>query len=286
MMRETPLAFVCDGDWLYGILHHGRAQPQRGVLIIVGGPQYRVGSHRQFVLLARALAQAGVPAFRFDYRGMGDSEGTERTFDQIDADLRVAVDAFMRTVPGMREVVLWGLCDAASAAMFYAPSDPRVTGLVLVNPWARTEQGVARAYLRHYYVERLFSIALWRKAWHGEFELRTAVRSFAAMVRAGGRRAPRPAPDGAPKTDRSAPLPDRMLANLRQFRGRILLILCGGDLTAHEFRAVVAGSRAWRKLLESPRVTRRELEAANHTFSRPPWRDRVFSWSIDWVGSW
>jgi hypothetical protein len=35
--------------------------------------------------------------------------------------------------------VIWGLCDGASAAMFYAEQDRRVSGLVLLNQ-ARSEQ--------------------------------------------------------------------------------------------------------------------------------------------------
>ncbi|KAB8057318.1 hydrolase 1, exosortase A system-associated, partial [Janthinobacterium violaceinigrum] len=58
---------------LVGILSLPAAPGPRGVLIVTGGPQYRVGSHRQFVLLARALAAQGVPVLRFDLRGMGDS---------------------------------------------------------------------------------------------------------------------------------------------------------------------------------------------------------------------
>ena len=46
-----------------------------GVVIVVGGAQYRVGSHRQFVGLARHLAAHGHPVLRFDFPGMGDSPG-------------------------------------------------------------------------------------------------------------------------------------------------------------------------------------------------------------------
>ncbi|HBZ05431.1 MAG TPA: hydrolase 1, exosortase A system-associated, partial [Massilia sp.] len=50
---------ACRGAWLYGIVSLPAAPHPRGVLIVVGGPQYRAGSHRQFTLLARDLAAAG-----------------------------------------------------------------------------------------------------------------------------------------------------------------------------------------------------------------------------------
>ena len=75
MIKEKPFIFNCNNEKLVGIIHYPEKKPyfQKGLLIVVGGPQYRVGSHRQFVLLARNLSIAGIPVMRFDYRGMGDS---------------------------------------------------------------------------------------------------------------------------------------------------------------------------------------------------------------------
>ena len=67
-VAETVLSFECDSETLWGIVSHPPANVPRqslAVLIVVGGPQYRVGSHRQFVLLARALARQGFTAMRF-----------------------------------------------------------------------------------------------------------------------------------------------------------------------------------------------------------------------------
>ena len=143
MLDERALQFGCDGEALVGILSPAAAPAKRGVLVIVGGPQYRAGSHRQFALLARHLAEQGIPALRFDYRGLGDSSGAARTFEDVGADIRSAIDAFQAAVPGLQEVVLWGLCDGAAAALFYGHQDPRVAGLVLLNPWARSAAGLA-----------------------------------------------------------------------------------------------------------------------------------------------
>jgi exosortase A-associated hydrolase 1 len=274
MPEERALAFPCGDDWLYGILALPAQPAGRGVLIVVGGPQYRAGSHRQFTLLARDLAGAGVPAMRFDYRGMGDSEGGMRTFESVAQDIRAAIDRFFAEAPGLREVVLWGLCDGASAAAMYAPGDPRVCALALLNPWVRTEEGAARATIKHYYRSRLLERSFWTKLLRGRFDFAGAVRSFAQQAgSAFARRAP---------AETALSLPDRMHAALARFQGRVLVMLSGADLTAQEF-AGVAGSREWLRLLKDPRFTRRDLPKADHTCSRREWHDQVATWTREWV---
>ena len=134
---ETPRVFACAGEQLLGI-HCAPVLDARdiAVLIVVGGPQYRAGSHRQFTLLARALAGAGFASLRFDYRGMGDSDGEFRNFEAVDIDLRAATDELLHHASGCRGVVIWGLCDAASAALYYAPTDSRVLGNLRIENFA------------------------------------------------------------------------------------------------------------------------------------------------------
>ena len=288
--EEHPLAFPCDNFWLYGILSLPEQIVSRGVLIVVGGPQYRVGSHRQFTLLARHLAAHGVAVLRFDCRGMGDSEGDVRTFEDLENDLRCAIDSFFEEVSSLNEVVVWGLCDAASAALFYAYQDRRITGLVLLNPWVRTNEGAARVYLKHYYLARLFDPQLWNKIWHGRFDYLEAIQSFSKTIGAALEGRKRTAvtikdEDGNKSCNRS-PLPERMFTGLSRFEGRVLLIISGNDLTAQEFSCLVNGSREWQKLVTSPRVSRFDLPEANHTFSRREWRDQVAIWTKEWIQSW
>ena len=55
-VRESVLQFDCAGESLIGIVSQPAAVPLAvGIVIVVGGPQYRAGSHRQFTLLARDL---------------------------------------------------------------------------------------------------------------------------------------------------------------------------------------------------------------------------------------
>lgn len=279
---EHALSFRCQDDWLLGIASIPAVAAARGMVILVGGPQYRIGSHRQFTLLARDMAAAGVPVLRFDYRGMGDSEGNRRHFEDIGEDLRAAIDAFMAAVPSLKEIVIWGLCDAASAAAFYAHEDRRVTGLVLLNPWVRTETGLAQTYLKHYYLGRLTEPGMWKKIASGKFNYVSAARSFAAqVVHAFSKNGKTAAASDGRASDKL--LPDRMHQGLAKFHGRILIILSGNDLTAQEFGNAANKSAEWRKLLKSERVMQYSLPEANHTFSRKIWRDQVSTWTLNWV---
>lgn len=282
--REQALSFECAGDALVGIACLPPQPCRRAALIVVGGPQYRAGSHRQFTLLARRMAAQGIASLRFDYRGMGDSEGAVRDFAAIDADLRAGVDQLMAVTPGCTEVVIWGLCDAATAAMFYAAGDSRVCGLVLLNPWARTTDGIARTTLKHYYRQRLFDPAFWKKVASGRFNPATAGKSLARLLRAAlGKKA---AAAAAPGERAGQALPARMLDGFSRFKGNTLLIISGVDLTAQEFMDMVKASPAWQRQLEDARVSRQDFALADHTFSRRAWRDQVSDWTVAWMQSW
>lgn len=283
---EIALQFACEGETLTAIAAIPAQPATRGVLVVVGGPQYRAGSHRQFTLLSRALAADGFAVLRFDYRGMGDSSGAMRDFEDVDADLRAAIDQFYVTVPSLKDVVIWGLCDGASAAMFYAERDPRVAGLVMLNPWARSEQGLAKATLKHYYLSRLRDPALWKKIASLQFNYAGAASSLGGMLRKAfkGRAAAATQVIGT-----AVHIPSfhvRMREGLARFRGRGLFIISGEDLTAKEFLGMVDGSCEWRSLLDAPSMAKETLDAADHTFSRREWRDQVATLSARWLRSW
>ena len=278
--QRRVMRFACRNSWMIGVLHLPEQPQPRGVLIVTGGPQYRVGSHRQFVLLAQHLAAAGVPVMRFDYRGMGDSEGEPRTFDQVEDDLSAAVSHFFTTLPALRELVLWGLCDGATAAAFYAVHDQRVTGLILLNPWVRTEQGLARATLRHYYVERLLEADFWRKLVSGAFGMGRSITSLMQLATAARE------PDSEQMDDLRGTLPQRLYQALSRFEGKVLVILSGADLGAREFSALQEHQERWKTLMSAPRVQQLTIPQANHTFARSVWRDEVATVCAEWIAKW
>jgi uncharacterized protein len=275
--RERPCVFRCGDDEMLGILHEpGASGPAAGILIVVGGPQYRVGSHRQFTLMARAFAAAGFAVLRADYRGMGDSGGEARSFEDVGDDLGAAVDAFRAEVPGLGPIYLWGLCDGASSALMFANGLPRIQGLMLANPWVRTTTGEARAYVRHYYRGRLLQRDFWQKLLRGRLNVLLAVSEFVTHLRHSRQGRGVPADDGASFIG-------RMQDEAARFPGPILVLLSGRDLTAREFERLHNESVSWQQALTGQRVSWVRLPDADHTFSDRFALERACQESVQWL---
>lgn len=277
---EHVLNFACAGEELLGIVTAPEQPKPIGVLITVGGPQYRVGSHRQFLLLARALARAGYPVMRFDYRGMGDSTGDLRNFEAVNDDIAAAIDAFRLQCPNVLKIVLWGLCDAASASLLYwdATQDVRISGFVLLNPWVRSEATLARTHIRHYYGQRLMEGEFWRKLITGKVGYGRAVSGFVWNLLSA-----RQSKIEAIVTEAALPFQKRMARGLGRFSGSVLLILSGNDYTAKEFLGIVANDSTWLRIFESRKISRIDLPRADHTFSTAQWRSDVAQHTTMWL---
>lgn len=280
---EHAFTFNCCACRLLGIATQPDLPADTGVLILVGGPQYRAGSHRQFTLLARQLAAQGIASMRFDYRGMGDSEGEARTFEQVDDDIRAATNTFIEHVPAMQRVVIWGLCDAASSALFYAHTDTRISGLILLNPWVHTEAGAVRNRLRHYYLDRLMQRSFWTKLLSGKIQLGESVSDLTKSAQS------------VISAEHSSPLKccdprhgspgyiERMLHGLQKFQGEALLLLSGNDMVAQEFMTLMQHDKRWRKASRASNISRDILKNANHTFSSQTWRGEAANRTAQWL---
>ena len=138
------------------------------------------------------------------------------------------------------------------------PKGPRLAGLALLNPWVRSEAGLARAQVKHYYRQRLLEPAFWRKllacgvGWQ-------ALRSFGSRLRAMQRAAP-----ASTNT-----FQDRMAQGWRAFPGPSLLLPSERDLTAQEFVEHANSSEAWRGWAQKPQLEQHIVPGADHTCATP-----------------
>jgi uncharacterized protein len=276
-MNERFVNINTDNGSLSAILHPASATT--GVLVIVGGPQYRVGSHRQFVKLSRALAADGIPSLRLDSSGMGDSRGDKAAFYQQADDIQQAITAFFAACPQLKQVVLWGLCDAASAILIQLHQpDPRIRAIVLLNPWVRQQQSHAQTMLKHYYLKRLLSRQFWQKVLGGSFAVRSSLSALWQTLRASKTKASLAA--AQPQLTEHNYVA-AMLSGWQQFHGKVLLITSGNDLTAQEFLDLCGSDADWQT--QKNAASQRHIAGANHTFASKAWREEVELATIQFV---
>lgn len=283
-MIERAVVFECDAEPLVGIIHEplNSASATVGVIIIVaGGPQYRVGAHRQFVALGRQLAKQDIPVLRFDHRGTGDSSGDYRGFVDMSQDIKIAIDTLLHSYPKLQKIALWGECESASAAAFYAHNDERVTGVFLVNPWIRTQSGQAKTYLKHYYWNRLSDPKLWKKITSGEFSIIKSVREYLQLRSHAGKN--ESSIGNAPEKLDNLPLPERLTKSLQLFNGKIFVLTSGNDYIAQEFKDFVSSSSLWKKSGINEKMFFYDMVDADHTFSKTEWRLELFDYTENWL---
>ena len=276
-MSEQYIEISTPDAALSAIIHPGTAPV--GVLIVVGGPQYRVGSHRQFVKLSRALAEHNIPSMRLDTRGMGDSSGAKAAFYNQTTDISAAIEAFFSANKAITQLVLWGLCDAASAILIKLNQhDPRIAGVVLLNPWVRQQQSHAQTMLKHYYLKRLFSKAFWRKLLGGGLALGSSVKGLWQTVQQ-SKQSSKTSTASLNVTEQN--YVSAMLNGWQGFSGPVQVITSGNDLTAEEFLLLCNREPVWQHNLK--RAEHISIAGASHTFSSEHWRSEVETACIRFV---
>jgi exosortase A-associated hydrolase 1 len=285
---EKAVTFECESDVLFGILTVPSAPVSTAVLVIVGGPQYRVGSHRQFVQLARSLATSGFSVLRFDVRGMGDSEGVKKDFEHVSNDIKAAKEYLTQTSTKIKSIFLWGLCDGASAALLYHHryKDPQVKGLCLVNPWIRSDKSYAFNTLKYYYLNRLIQAEFWKKFFNGGITWQAGIDFFKKLELIV---TPKLIEFFKKKStyinkEHSKKYQDRMQEAALSFEGKILILLSQKDFIAKEFIDHLASASDW-PIKDSSKYSLFEVAGADHTLTQASARHLVEQKTINWMKS-
>ncbi len=275
---EFPVVFKCEGTELIGIVNYP-SDATVGVVLIAGGDQYRVGSHRLFVQLARSFATAGIAVMRYDHRGIGDNRGRYGGFENTFADVAAALEKFVAEVPSLTHVVLCGLCDGASAALMAGHQLESVGGIVLINPWVHSSNLEARVRIEGYYMTRLKGKEFWKKLITGQLEVINSLLSLVGYLIHFLKSALNP----ERTMMRSPGYLYRMLVGLRRFKGSIMVVLSGSDLVAQEFRELLRMDERWRATVKRNQVQIVEFDNADHSFTSPEQRSTLETQIGNWV---
>jgi exosortase A-associated hydrolase 1 len=243
------IAFRCRGATLVGTLDE--APGRTGLLIVSGGNEPRMGAHRGMARLAQRLAASGHPVFRFDRRGIGDSDGENHGFESSCPDIASAAAAF-RKAAKLERLVAFGNCDAATAlALFHDQAG--VDALVLANPWVierSADDLPPAAAIRARYAARLRNPGEWVRLLRGGVDLGKLAKGLVAARRKTG-----PAPTS---------LAGRLADALGRTEAPVTILLANGDNTAIAFADAFA-ARLFDAARTKVRIER--LESASHSFA-------------------
>ena len=130
-------------DTSFGWYHAGGGDC--GVVLCAALGHEDLCTHKSFRLMADALAAQGYPALRFDYAGTGDSLGSDRDPERLEAwitSIETAV-AWLRANAQVDKIVLVGLRFGSALAALAAERLGNIAGLVLLAPVV-----TGRAYMR------------------------------------------------------------------------------------------------------------------------------------------
>ena len=246
------IAIDCGGAALGATLDS--ADGGTGLVLVTGGSQTRVGSHRMYERLAGALAAEGISCLRYDRRGVGDSEGEDPGYRGSGSDLAAASAALRSACPAVRRLYGFGLCDGATAIALFG-RQAGLDGLILVNPWlVETESGTPPpAAIRRHYRERLTSWRGWKDLLYGAVNYRKLLRGILKLLR---------------RQDEA--LAREVADVLARDRLPTQLILATGDATA-----IAAETELRNKNFKQLLADAQRLETDSHTFARPGDEGRI-----------
>jgi pimeloyl-ACP methyl ester carboxylesterase len=245
--------------------------------------------------MARDLAAEGFPTLRFDFRGRGDSEGTQSAAHiGTMVDDAVSAAAWLRRSAGMDRVILLGVCAGAMVAMGAAPRTESLAGLALWspppfhpdpppagNPHASTAParppggGKKRFQMLQQYAAKLADPRTWAKLAGGQLQPRLILKILMGKA-VGRKRAEAPG-----SSNWAGPKPDEILYEkaLPGVATPALFIYGSSDPDREE--AVPYYTRLREPWADVTRFF--VIQGANHSFYSLEWKAEVIRTTLDWI---
>ncbi len=254
-MRQLT-GFDCEGSWCAATLDAG--EKTTGLLIVSGGNEIRSGAHAGQAALAAQIAALGYPVFRYDRRGVGESEGENSGFENSAADIAASVAAFRAKAPHLQRIVAFGNCDAATALALFHHGLP-IDRLVLANPWvieavpeANAPSPPSAAAIRARYWARLKNPRSLIDLLRGRVDLK---KLASGLVRAAQTEAPTGLAERIGNALSASSIPTRIL-------------LASRDTTALAFASAWKG-RVFDRAREGSGISLQMFDSASHSFADP-----------------
>lgn len=288
---------------LFGILEVPEKSKKKDVCIILLSPgvKTRVAPHRLYYKMSQQLCELGYTVFRFDFYGLGDSEG--EIDEEFVADLygSVAVGRYkedtidsMNWVEencGIKKIILSGLCGGAITGMLAGVEDPRVVGLFglgipvslygsNIDKTKYISQGQLKD-LRGGYFSKIFDLKSWSRLLMFKSDFRVIGKVLMQIIN-------KPKKKSMPvesvnENDDFNPLFATSFFNMASDSRKLLLIYSGGDRLGWEFDEKF--SQPYHEKIEkhASNYELYNIEKANHILSAHKWQVEMMTHVKTWL---
>ncbi len=279
------------------------------VVLLSPGVKMRVGPGRLYVPLTTALNSLGHLVVRFDFYGLGDSEGEleEALLADVYNNIEVGryvddtrcVLAWLRREYGADSFVLGGLCGGAITALLAAEQEPQVVGLLSIGMTVTLASNAATPakYLtqseldvrRRGYYRRMMD-------WHAWWRLITLQSEYGVIWRSlkqllGRRAANRSVSAGgaaatagvADQRGNANPLFPRAYLSFLRRGGAALMLFSEKDRLFAEYEEKFRQPFEQELIDLQSRVTTHVVKNANHVLSFGEWQADMVTTSVMWM---
>jgi hypothetical protein len=288
------------GDRLFGVLD-SPASPVGGlgVILLSPGVKMRVGPHRLYLRLVDLSLRLRLPVLRFDFYGLGDSEGTldeqlmRDVYNHIEVgrfvgDTLAAMD-WMERHHGINRFILCGLCGGAVTGLLAGSRDSRVVGLLAlgITPVLASRAADPGLYMTVGQLERLkrgyLSKLTSPRSWLRLLSFKSDYRVIWKALTVGQRASPAARPSPVAEDDNASPLFPPAFMSMLSSRRPMLLVFGGSDRLAWEFeeKFVARHREALAKLPALYDV--HVVPQANHVLSQEEWQKETVEVSTSWL---
>jgi acetyl esterase/lipase len=274
------------------------------VVLLSPGVKMRVGPGRLYVPLTEMLCAEGYTVLRFDFFGLGDSQGElwedllPDVYNHIEVgryvDDTLAALRWLRETHGAKRFVVGGLCGGAITALLAAQRDSSAVGLLSLGMTVTLASSAATpgSYLtseqlenrRKIYVKKLLSpVAWWRLLtlrsdysviWHSMMRMLVKKKPAKAVAET---RAP------AEQRGNANPLfPPAYFAFLRR-GGRAFMLFSGKDRLRSEYEEKFVEPFAASLASFTGQIEQHVVPNANHVLALPEWQREMVAVSRQWM---
>ena len=295
------------GRRLFGILHTPAAASDLGVIFLSPGVKMRVGPQRLYNRLTDELVSMGLPVLRFDFYGLGDSEGTlaeellKDVYNHIEVGRFVddTVDAmdWMQRECGTARFILSGLCGGAITGLLAGARDERVAGLlglgitpVLASQAADPSLYMTAGQLNEIgatYLSKVADPRAWLRLLTFRSDYRLLWRAIGQRVRRRkGAQTPEAAAPAAPapgEPDNASPLFPPAYFTMLERRRPMLLVFGGADRLHFEYEEKFVARHRARLASAPPLCQVHVVPQANHVLSLAAWQHDMIDVSRRWL---